>query len=459
MPWCSGRKRPADGSGEIRVAPPPRRNDFIGRIATAIFLAGWATGGVLFGIVGDKWGRAFTMMLTILVYSVFTGLSALSVGWIDYSVYRFMTGMGVGGEFAAGAAFVAEVMPARARPYALGLLQSLSAVGNIVGSLIARVVLPPEDPSGRWESWRVLYVIGILPALLVVFVRRRLKEPARWTAARETATALVGKQLGAFGDLFRGRWRVNTIYGVLFAVSGVIGVWGISFWTPELIKNHIVPDPAVRTFALALQDVGAFLGLFAVGPLTQGISRGRAPRYLLGLAVSLAAAAALRFYGGGTVEGSGLVTAGLGVSLCVGLYCLLGFAGSVTGGLGRRASFCLSFALSLASVLVVFRYMTRPEQVYWLTPLLGFATLMPFGMYAIYFPELYPTRLRTTGTGFCYNVARYLAVVGLFALSWLGTLPGYDLRVSTQVFAAIYLVGIVAAFFAPETKDRPLAEE
>src|SRR6266540_3380728 len=104
--------------------------DLYGKSATAVFILGWATGGLIFGLFSDRWGRARTMMLTILLYSAFTGLSAFSVGVYDFMLWRFLTGMGVGGEFAAGVSLVAEVMPSRARPYALGLLQALSAVGN-----------------------------------------------------------------------------------------------------------------------------------------------------------------------------------------------------------------------------------------------------------------------------------------------------------------------------------------
>src|SRR5688572_17585148 len=102
-----------------------------GGYAVSIFLMGWGIGGLIFGVMGDRIGRAKTMMITILVYSVFTGLSAVSTSFWDFAVYRFLTGMGVGGEFAVGVALVAEVMPDRARPYTLGLLQALSAIGNI----------------------------------------------------------------------------------------------------------------------------------------------------------------------------------------------------------------------------------------------------------------------------------------------------------------------------------------
>ena len=113
-----------------------RRFNFYGPLATSIFLIGWGTGGLAFGVLGDRIGRAKTMLWTILLYSLFTGLSALSVGFWDFAFYRFLTGLGVGGEFAVGVALVAEVMPNTARPYALGLLQALSAVGNASAALI-----------------------------------------------------------------------------------------------------------------------------------------------------------------------------------------------------------------------------------------------------------------------------------------------------------------------------------
>jgi MFS family permease len=446
-------------SGETRVLPTPQRNQEIGRIATAVFLAGWATGGLLFGILGDKWGRAFTMVLTILVYSVFTGLSALSVGWIDYSIYRFLTGMGVGGEFAAGAALVAEVMPARARPYALGLLQAFSALGNILGSFLGKVVLPPANPAEEFGGWRTLYWIGILPAILVLVIRSRLKEPEKWQAAKESAGDLIGKQLGAFGDLFRPPWMRSTFFGVLFAVSGVLGLWGIGFWSFELIRSldiDLAEKDAVVGSATMLQDVGAFLGIAAITIFTQGAPRTRAVPYMLGLLASAGAAVGALLLGAGTRD-HGAATAVLGIACAAGLYFILVLAGTLLGGLGRRASFALAFAAAFAATIMVFRDMTRPEQVYWMIPILGFSTLLCFGMFAIYFPELYPTRLRTTGTGFCYNVARYLAAAGLFIQSELGR-QGLDLRTVAQVFAVIYVVGFLAAWFAPETKDRPLAE-
>src|SRR5437016_7429299 len=167
-----------------------------GTWATSIFILGWATGGLIFGTVGDKWGRAKTMALTILVYAVCTGLSGFANNWSMFALFRFLTGAGVGGEFAVGAALIAEVMPDRARPHALGSLQALSAIGNILAAVALGVVVP-GDKLG-W-GWRGLYYIGALPALIAVFVFSRLREPERRTAAK--AAAVRAKTTHHFGRI------------------------------------------------------------------------------------------------------------------------------------------------------------------------------------------------------------------------------------------------------------------
>ncbi len=174
-----------------------------GGYATSIFVAGWATGGLIFGAVGDRIGRARTLTLTVLMYSVFTGLSALSTGWIDFAVYRFVTGLGVGGVFGLAVALIADALPDKARPHALGSLQALSAVGNItaglismwVGKMVAEKVVTPQ-----W-SWKLMFLLGALPAFLCVFIQWRLKEPEKWVKAREAGRA-SGKAFGSYASLF-----------------------------------------------------------------------------------------------------------------------------------------------------------------------------------------------------------------------------------------------------------------
>ena len=158
-------------------------------------MIGWAIGGLIFGILGDRIGRAKTMLLTILLYSAFTGLSAFSMGFWDFAFYRFLTGLGVGGEFAVGVSLVAEVMPDRARPFALGWLQALSAVGNMLAAVISIGAGPARGdrarstaPGGRCSS------SASLPALLVIPIFLRLKEPEQWKAAAPRGASASGER-------------------------------------------------------------------------------------------------------------------------------------------------------------------------------------------------------------------------------------------------------------------------
>ncbi|MBW3598210.1 MAG: MFS transporter, partial [Planctomycetes bacterium] len=214
--------------------------DLYGGIATSIFLLGWASGGLAFGVLGDRIGRAKTMVLTILIYSLFTGLSAFSFGFWDFALYRFLTGLGVGGEFAVGVALVAEVMPDRARPFALGLLQALSAVGNVTAAFISMGLGRLESGGAfadltlfgsPFRAWRIMFVVGVLPALLAIVIRWRLKEPERWRqVAHEGA---VRERLGSYRELFGNpELRRRAIVGFFLAFSGVVGLWGIGFFAP-----------------------------------------------------------------------------------------------------------------------------------------------------------------------------------------------------------------------------------
>ena len=370
-------------------------------IATAVFMLGWAAGGLFFGIMGDRWGRAKTMMLTILVYSIFTGLSALSRNQWDFMAYRFLTGLGVGGEFAAGVTLVAEVMPEVARPHALGSLQALSAIGNVIGSAISFVVLP--------LGWRWMFMVGVLPALPVILVFGKVKEPEGWQKIHDSIAAGGDrKQLGSISDLWtHPRWRKNTIIGLLLAVSGVVGLWGIGFWSPELIREALKDLPLAQrnwyvSMGTMLQDVGAFLGISAF-----------------------------------TI---------------------------VTAKVGRRPAFVMSFLLGMASVVMTFGLMHKPSEVLWMVPMMGFCTLLVFGGYSIYFPELYPTRLRSSGVGFCYNVARVIAAAGPWVLGSLTIFfrdSGFaaPFRAAAIALSSVYILGVIAMLFAPETAGQPLPED
>ncbi len=216
-----------------------------GPYATSIFLIGWATGGLAFGIIGDRIGRAKTMLWTILIYSLFTGLSAFSANFYDFAFYRFLTGLGVGGEFAVGVALVAEVMPDTARPYALGLLQALSAIGNISAAVInigfgrlqeTGVIGDLHVFGVKLTAWRADVRRRYAPrAFWRLLIRWRLKEPERWQAAAHEGAA--AKQLGSYHEMFSNPvWRHNAIVGLCMAFAGVVGLWGIGFFSPDLVR-------------------------------------------------------------------------------------------------------------------------------------------------------------------------------------------------------------------------------
>ncbi len=387
-----------------------------GSWATSIFLIGWASGGLFFGMLGDRIGRARTMLITILCYSLFTGLSSLSTAFWDFALYRFLTGIGVGGEFAVGVALVAEVMPERARAPALAVLQAASALGNLVAASTGLVFagLEADGIVAPGESWRWIFVVGAVPALLVVLVRTRLKEPERWVALKASGRIAQHRRF-TFGELLSVEpWRRHAILGLLLACTGVIGLWGIGFFTPDLTR-------AVLT--------------------THYEAQGMAPDVLRPK----------------VDRGANLVM----LVLHSGAFCgMLGF-GWVAHRLGRRRALATAFALAFVTTLAAFWFFRSLDSV-WLIFLMGVGQFAPFAVYTIYLPELFPTHLRSTGTSFCYNVGRFLAAIGPSALGWLKTdvYAGHPdaLRLAAITMSSVFVLGILVVPFAPETKGRPLPE-
>ncbi|MBX9789389.1 MAG: MFS transporter [Pirellulales bacterium] len=400
--------------------PDPKIVDKYGANATSVFLLGWATGGLAFGILGDRIGRAKTMVWTILVYSAFTGLSALSRNVYDFAAYRFLTGLGVGGEFAVGVALVAEVMPDRARPHALGLLQALSAVGNISAALVGVFFTELEAANvvEQGWGWRWMFVVGTGPALLALVIRRRLKEPERWQAAAHEGA--VTRQLGSFAELFGDpRWRRNALAGMALAFAGVVGLWGIGFFSPDLQRS-----------------------IFRTTFEAQGMSQAEINQQL------------------GRWTALSLVLQNLG-----GFFGIYAYS-RITHYVGRKPAFAVSFVAALASTMMVFWFMDDFYDILWMIPLMGFCQLSLFGGYAIYFPELFPTRLRSTGTSFCYNVGRFVAALGPFTLGYLTSevftkahgFTELPMRYAGVTMCGVFLIGLVALPFLPETRGQPLPE-
>jgi MFS family permease len=405
-------------------------------LATSVFLIGWAIGGLGFGIMGDRIGRVKTLMATILLYSIFTGMSAFSLGVWDFALYRFLTGLGVGGVFAVAVALVAETVPDRSRPFALGLMQASSAFGNCAAALLF-MFLGFQELAGAFDNlyiagygpikpWRLMFIVGIVPALLVVLIQGRLQEPERWRLMASSGTA---RKAGSYAELFGdSRWRRHALFGLLLAFAGVVGLWGIGFFSIDL-QQYVFE----KTFLAEATELGK--------------TGDELKRH---------------------VAGQGTLWAGI-TSLVLNLGAFLGIFGFswLTSFTGRRPAFAVSLLAAAGSTALLFATMQTRTDLFWMVPLMGFCQLALFGGYAIYFPELFPTRLRSTGTSFCYNVGRLVAAVGPAALGLLtsevftpdrvGPSPA-GLRYAGVTMCSVFLLGLVALPFLPETRGKPLPE-
>lgn len=406
-------------------------------ILNAIFIVGWATGGFLFGMIGDKLGRTVTMAITVLMYAVFTGLSGLSWNYESLAVFRFLTGLGIGGEFAAGASLVAEVFPQHARAAALGIMQAASAVGNVMAGAIAYVVAVTGGNiavEGGIAGWRILFFVGLAPALLVFVIRLFVKEPEKWHQAK--ADAKAGQiRLGTISHLFtESPWLRNTLVGVGLAAVGVVGFWGIGSFAPDLARAAAV-TPAMEDQVAAAEAV--------LEVAEEGSAEAAAAKGVLAerkLAADKGAALAVMLQNSGAFFGI-LLWAWLAERI------------------GRKWTFAMTFLACLVVVPGTFHITAARDTfatVVLLYPILGFTTTALFGGYAVYFPELFPTRLRATGTGFCYNVARYIAAAG----PWLfGSLDKeYGKPMAATILSTVFILGILILPFGPETKGKPLPE-
>ncbi|MBC7369080.1 MAG: MFS transporter [Undibacterium sp.] len=402
-----------DGAMEGLVGPVAAK--IKGPYTTSVFLLGWATGGLIFGALGDRYGRAKVLTGSILLYSLCTGLSCLSTGFFDFCVYRFLTGVGVGGVFGLAVALVADTVPDKARAPALGMLQSLSTLGNITAALLGMGIGAVAVLPLGLKPWQAMFLIGALPAFLCVFVMGRLKEPQKWIDARD-AGALKGVKLGSYAVLLRHpKWKRHAWYGLIACSAGIIGLWGIGNFHPtivgSIVETHfkslqltgaeLASKKALwRSVGLLLQNVGAFVGMMTFAHLAQTK--------------------------------------------------------------GRKFAFALALLVSFLSTLLVFKGLREFSQIFWMLPIMGFGQLSVFAVFAIYLPELFPTSLRSTGVSFCYNVGRILAATAPFTISKITASLGGDIesfRTAGVWVSLVLLLGIAVLPLLPETKDQPLPEE
>ncbi|MCC9606168.1 MFS transporter [Blastopirellula sp. JC732] len=361
----------------------------------AIFLFGGTVGGLLAGTLADRFGRRPIMIATILAYSVFSGLTFFATELWHVAILRFLVAVGVGGEWAVAASLVAEVFPPKARAQASGIFHSTSILGTWLAALAGLAV---------GVNWQYAYLVGILPALLIVWVRSAVQEPERWQEKKDAAKSSTGpEKLGSFRQLLLASpWSFRAFMGMGLAAVGLGTFWAVTVSGQDLmrellLRNDVSPEGASQQAKFAygiVQAAGGGIGLLSFGPL------------------------AARF--------------------------------------GRKPAF-IFFQLAALAIVPIVCYL---PQTYWqllfLLPFFGFFTLGIHAGYAIYFPELFPTHLRATGTSFCFNGGRVVAVPVLLTA---GTLKSeIDLRLAVSLLALLFLVGVVIMLFLPETKGQELPE-
>lgn len=357
-----------------------------------IFLLGGTFGGWLFSSLADKYGRKPVMALTILFYSIFSGINSFATELWHVGALRFLVAMGVGGEWAVGAALVAEVFPKEARERAGGIFHATSVAGLWLAAAAGIAV---------GTQWRHAYLIGVVPALLVLWVRVSVKEPESWQIAKATKS----EQLGSYRELLGNpRWRSRAIFGALLAMAGLATFWGVVVagqdLANDLLKRLALPDDGNRAKIAYgyIQTTGAGIGMLAFGPLSARLGRRQTFAWMH-----------------------------IGALIMTPIVCWL-------------PSYASSYTLLLC-----------------LLPMFGFFAQGIHAGYAVYFPELFPTHLRATGAGFCFNTGRILAApILLWGSAWMK--EHMDLRMAVTYLSGLFLLGLFFLMFLPETKDTELPE-
>lgn len=407
-------------------APSSLEVQSFGKEVTAWFLIGWGIGGMIFGSLGDKYGRAKMLTITILIYSVFTGLSFFSQTAFDFTVFRFLTGLGVGGVFGLAVSLIAETVPSGARVQALGMLQVLSTIGNVaagftkmgIDSLEASKAIEPG------QGWRWMFLVGAVPAAMVILTKKYLREPEPWLRLKEQGLLPKGGILSPYkGLLGEARWRKNLIIGALLASTGVVGLWAIGEYATDL-QSAVFNSYYASRVPADVADAKVWI--------KQNVESARTYAYLLNML--------------GAATGMWLFT-------------------QVANSVGRKFAFAVGYIAALLITVGAYWKMNSPQDAYWMMFLMGAAQLGLFAGFAIYLPEIFPSRLRSTGISFCYNLGRFAAAGGSFfsAVLTQQVFAGYDAplpyRYSAMAMCAIFLIGLIVLPFAPETKGKPLPED
>ncbi len=359
----------------------------------AAFLLGWAVGGAFFGRIGDVLGRSKALVLTILTYACFTGLSVFSQTWWHLMIFRFLAALGIGGEWAVGASLLAETWPRPWRPWLAAILQSAVNCGVLLATLAGYLLA--DSPH------RVIFLVGILPALITLWIRKAVPEPEVWAHAYEDE-----HPRGGIRALFKGSLRRTTIIVIVVCALSLTAHWALMFWHSAHLRSIAkaagwtpAAESALASKALYLLMVGSIVGNF--------------------------------------------------------------LAGWIAKLFGYRRSITLMFVLYLGFMLGAYGVVRGPEAVLMWLPFIG-AAQGAFALFTMSLPPLFPTLLRTTGAGFCYNIGRVIAaagtvIFGLFAQVGSGTNAICDHRLALFYASWLFLPAAIVTWLMLPEPDQDAA--
>jgi MFS family permease len=374
-------------------------------LLTSLLLLGWAAGGVLFGMVADRIGRTRTLLLTMLLYAFGTAACAAAPNIWVLAFFRLVASLGIGGEWAAGASMVAEVVPDGKRVEAGALLYTAAPLGLFLATFVNHQVAAVWLADSPETSWRVVFLFGLVPAAVALIVRLFIKEPERWKTVREMLPA------PRIRDLFAPGLVSITVRGTLMAIIALIAWWSCNAFIPTIAS-----------------------GLANTAAQAQGLGRAAT----LALVESWKTTATASFNLGGLI----------GTLLTI----------PIAKQMGRKPMFLIYFALSAASIFVAFGLEWPPEVRLYLYFFIGLSVFGVFGSFTFYLPELFPTRLRGSGSGFCYNIGRVFAAAGPFIVGAIAA-QGVDHAISAIAYVALVpLAGLLLVPFITETRGRALVD-
>ena len=375
-------------------------------LLTSLLLVGGAVGGIFFGRVADRLGRTRTLLLTMMMYAIGTAACAFAPNMATLVVFRIIASLGIGGEWAAGAAMVAEVVPERRRVEAGALLYTAAPLGLFLATIVTYQVQGVYFAGSPETAWRYVFLFGLLPAAVAFIVRLFVKEPERWQKAASHAAP------PRLSELFAPAYRATTISGLLMAVVALITWWScnafISVVATGLASEAAVGLPALQATALVESWKQTAGNWFNIG----------------GLIGTLLTVPASKF-------------------------------------LGRRVMFSIYFLGSGLAVLAAFGLPLDPRTRLFMYFPIGLTVFGVFGAFTYYLPELYPTRLRGTGAGFCYNAGRLIAAAGPFLVGAIASRGAGALGGALQVLfyvGFVPLAGLLVMPWVMETKGRPLVD-